>query len=70
MTVHIFPINDWIDHDTESLNCRCKPDVQYINPTTGLPFDKPLVIHHALDQRDVNLTDPVWGIDDTDDVVP
>lgn len=54
-TVHVYPINDWIDHDTEctaaDCTCLCNPRIDYIDPDTGLPYEDPIVVHNAIDGR-------------------
>lgn len=47
--LHIFPQNDWIEHNTDNeTSCACDPDVFYIYPESGLPLEEPLVIHKSL----------------------
>lgn len=54
--IHIYPHNDWIDHDvtSESGEChfRCEPTIEYVDSDTGTPHSEPLVIHNAIDQRE------------------
>lgn len=61
MTVHIYPRNDWIDHDVDGLahecQCRCEPRIEYSDPKTGTPYCEPLVIHNAIDQRELEEAD-------------
>lgn len=56
MTMHVYPINDWIDHDVDSIaaecNCPCEPRIDYLDPDTGLPYAEPIVVHNAIDQRE------------------
>lgn len=54
MSMHVYPINDMQEHDTESNgDCACDPDVEWIDQETGLPYgDGPLVVHNAYDRRD------------------
>lgn len=54
MTVHVVPVDDWIDHvvDGDGAECPCCPDVQWIDPETGLPYPNgALVTHNAVDGR-------------------
>ena len=41
---HIYPVNDLIEHNTDSIECACNPK---------LDFDAKLVIHNSLDRREV-----------------
>lgn len=54
-TVHVYPIDDWIDHDIDctaaDCTCLCNPRIDYIDPDTGLPYEDPIVIHNAIDGR-------------------
>lgn len=43
--VHIYPINDTMEHDTASQNCLCMPDVKVRDDGAVL------IIHHAQDGR-------------------
>ena len=44
--VHVYPINDVIEHDIEEgLNCQCNPEIE-INSR-----GEALIIHSALDGR-------------------
>jgi hypothetical protein len=56
MTIHIFPIGDTRQHQTETsaadCDCWCDPTIEWMDPKTGLPYDEPLVIHNAADGRD------------------
>ncbi len=61
MTVHVYPIDDWIDHDTESsaadCQCLCEPRIVYVDEQTGEPLAEPMVIHNAIDQRELDEED-------------
>ena len=56
MTVHVYPINDWIEHDIDSpaseCNCPCEPRIEWLDSETGEPLNEPIVIHNAIDQRE------------------
>jgi hypothetical protein len=45
-TIHTYPLNDLIEHDTESHLCPCDPKVEFINGGT-------LIIHNSLDRREL-----------------
>ena len=51
--LHIYPVNDEQEHDTESDQCHCHPVVQWVDDKTGLPLPEGLVIHNAFDCREV-----------------
>lgn len=51
MTVHVLPIEDWIEH-TEDTACLCEPEVQFVDPETGEEYSEMLVIHNAIDGRE------------------
>lgn len=40
---HVFPINDLIEHNTESMECVCGPEID---------FENEIVIHAAMDRRE------------------
>lgn len=56
MSVHVYPLGDLIDHQTESVDgsdCLCEPQVEWLDEETGLPYEGgPLVIHNAIDGRE------------------
>jgi hypothetical protein len=53
VTIHVRPIADLIQHETDGPDCICGPDVEFFDPETGETYaDGPLVIHHALDGRE------------------
>ena len=49
-TVHVYPNNDLIEHDTEYDDCLCGPS------TEAVPSDEGsfgwLIVHHSLDGRE------------------
>lgn len=54
MTIHVVPVADLVEHDTDGGDCICGPDYTYIDPDTGLTFeDGPVVTHHSLDGREL-----------------
>ena len=42
--VHVYPINDLKEHDTESHLCECEPRVD---------FELGIVVHNAYDLREI-----------------
>ena len=42
--LHIYPVNDLIEHNTESPECACNPEID---------VDNGIVIHSSLDRREV-----------------
>ena len=44
-TIHVWPDEDFIAHDTDTLDCVCYPELELINGTV-------LVSHSALDGRE------------------
>jgi len=54
MSLHVVPLNDEIEH-TLSQDCWCDPDVEWLDPDTGLPWAEggPMVIHFAHDGREI-----------------
>lgn len=54
-TIHVYPRNDEREHYTDLEECWCDPDVQYIDPDTGLPWSNGavIVVHNSADQREL-----------------
>ncbi len=50
-TVHVFPVNDLIEHDTDSDDCLCGPTTEAVHDDEG-GFGW-VVIHHSLDGREL-----------------
>lgn len=54
-TMHVFPMHDWIEHrydqPADKCDCPCNPRIEYINPTSGLPFEHTMVFHQVLDKE-------------------
>lgn len=48
--LHVIPINDLIDHDTDSEDCVCGPEVEPVEREDG-SFAY-LIVHHSLDGRE------------------
>ena len=47
MNVHVYPINDLKEHNTEDfLNCNCNPRVETINGNF-------MIIHNSYDGREI-----------------
>jgi len=42
--IHVYPLNDLIEHNTESNECACDPQIDVENM---------LVIHSAMDRREL-----------------
>lgn len=51
MAVHVFPIDDWIEHRTEDFDCVCEPVIHLVDASTGKAYEQPLVVHNAVDGR-------------------
>ena len=51
-TVHVYPHADLIDHDTDSSDCICGPEVEAVFRNDG--SNGWLVSHHSLDGRERN----------------
>lgn len=49
-TVHTYPVNDLIDHDTDSDDCACGPLIEPVPAEDGSMGW--LIVHHALDGRE------------------
>lgn len=39
--VHVYPLNDFRDHETEGTTCWCKPEI-----------DEETVVHNSMDRRE------------------
>jgi len=54
MSIHTYPLNDWIEHVTDDNGeaCICEPRVEWFDEETGLPLGEPVVIHNAIDGRE------------------
>lgn len=52
MSVHVFPVNDLWEHETEG-ECWCDTDTWWVDPETGQAYPEPLVIHNAADGREL-----------------
>lgn len=49
-TVHVYPVNDLIEHNTYSDECVCGPTVEPVERKDGSYGW--LIIHHSLDGRE------------------
>lgn len=56
-TVHVYPVGDFVDHDTETEECVCIPDVEHVVCKDG--SDGWVYMHHSLDGRE--LKEPQHG---------
>lgn len=54
-TVHTYPVNDLIEHDTDSDDCQCGPTTQPVESEDGTIGWH--IIHHSLDGREFNEPD-------------
>ena len=51
-TVHVFPVNDLIEHDTDTGDCVCGPTTE---PVIGCDGSCGwVIVHHSLDGREAN----------------
>lgn len=41
--IHVYPVNDWVDHELQGTMCICEPKVD---------FDLGIVIHNSADGRE------------------
>jgi hypothetical protein len=52
-TVHCYPVDDVVEHDTEDdTGCVCGPDAELVENPDGP--DGWLIKHHSLDGREIN----------------
>ena len=49
--MHVYPVNDLIEHDTESEDCICGPRTDFVQTDHG---DGYIILHHSLDGREIN----------------
>lgn len=54
-TVHIIPVNDLVEHDTDSDGCPCGPRVEPVERDDGSYGW--LLTHHSLDGRELHEAD-------------
>ena len=45
--IHVYPVDDAIDHNTESRACWCRPDID--QPVDAIDA---VVVHHSADGRE------------------
>ena len=51
-TVHVFPVNDIIEHNTDTDDCVCGPTTEpVINDDGSCGW---VIVHHSLDGREAN----------------
>lgn len=50
MNVHCYPIDDLIEHDTDTDECVCGPEVEVVKRADGSVGW--LYVHHSLDGRE------------------
>lgn len=51
-TTHVYPINDLIEHNTDSDDCICGPRIDVVKRKDGSCAY--IVVHHSLDGREKN----------------
>jgi hypothetical protein len=51
MTVHVSPVNDLIEHDTETEDCVCIPQIRVAKQGDGSVLW--VLVHHSLDGREI-----------------
>ena len=51
-TVHVFPVNDTIEHDTDTDDCVCGPTAEPVIDDDGSCGW--VIVHHSLDGREAN----------------
>jgi hypothetical protein len=52
LSIHAYPVNDLIEHDTDSSDCICGPRVEPVERDDGSYGW--VVVHHSLDGRETN----------------
>lgn len=51
MNLHVFPLRDLIEHDTDTEDCVCGPTTQPVERDDGgMSW---LIVHHSLDGREL-----------------
>lgn len=53
-TVHVFPVGDLVEHDTDTEDCVCGPTTEPVERDDG-SFGW-LIVHHSLDGREQHET--------------
>jgi hypothetical protein len=51
-TIHTIPVNDLIEHDTDSDDCACGPAIEAVFADDG--SNGWLISHHSLDGRELH----------------
>lgn len=51
-TVHVAPVADLIEHDTDGVECMCGPSTEAVFRDDG--SNGWLVVHHSLDGREAH----------------
>ena len=54
MPLHVCPQTDIRPHVLDGTDCPCDPDVEYLNPETGVPYsgNGPTITHHCFEMDD------------------
>lgn len=50
---HIYPVNDEREHDLQTTQCWCEPEVKWHDEETGRIYPEALVVHNAADCREL-----------------
>jgi hypothetical protein len=61
VTQHVYPLNDLIEHDTDSDECVCGPRAEPVERDDGSMAW--LVVHHGLDGREIDRPRDGWLLD-------
>ena len=60
MPTHVYPVGDVLNHKLVGTDCSCDPEVEYADPSSGMPYaDGPLVIHKDVNGRMHDITETV-----------
>lgn len=51
--IHVYPMNDEKEHDTESTMCWCQPRVEWVDQDSGEAYSGAMVIHNSADGREL-----------------
>jgi hypothetical protein len=56
-TVHVYPVNDIVEHDTETDDCQCGPSIEAVpDGEGGYGY---VLTHHSLDGREFDEPDHI-----------
>jgi len=53
--IHVYPVGDVAPHavDGDGSDCWCDPDVEWVDPVTGIPHGEPISVHRSSDGREL-----------------